>query len=113
MTDTFDDKGTTGTAGAVGAAVLIAVAGFLMTGTSAMVPMGAAVTALVGDDIPVTMSTTGPVPLLGRDRNAVGAMSGSRLGRRQPHAHRVADCAVAGSGGRPRQIFCWMTNGPA
>jgi hypothetical protein len=56
LTGTFDDKGVTGTAGVVGAIALVPVAGFLMTGTSAKIPMGAPVTGFIGEDVPVVMS---------------------------------------------------------
>jgi len=62
----FDDKGVTGTAGVVGAIALVPVAGFFMTGTSAMIPMGTAVKGFVDEDVPLTMAA-GPAPL------AVGA----------------------------------------
>lgn len=64
MSGTFDDKGVTGTAGVVGAAVLIPVAGFFMTGTSATVPLGAAVTGFVAEDVPVAFATQAPTPMV-------------------------------------------------
>ena len=65
LTGTFDDKGVTGTAGVVGAIALAPVAGFLMTGTSAMVPMGAPVTGFIGEDVPVVMgNAAAPAPLV-------------------------------------------------
>jgi len=63
----FDDKGVTGTAGVVGAIALVPVAGFFMTGTSAMIPMGTAVKGFVDEDVPLTMAAAAPAPL------AVGA----------------------------------------
>ena len=51
LSGTFDDKGVTGTAGVVGAVALIPIAGFFMTGTSAMIPMGSAVKAFLDEDI--------------------------------------------------------------
>ena len=51
LSGTFDDKGVTGTAGVVGAVVLVPIAGFFMTGTSAMIPMGSAVKAFLDEDI--------------------------------------------------------------
>lgn len=56
MTGLIDDKGTTGTAGVVGAAVLIPVAGFFMTGTSAEVPLGAPVTGFIDEDVSVAFA---------------------------------------------------------
>lgn len=64
LTGTFDDKGVTGTAGVVGAAVLIPVAGFFMTGTSARVPLGAAVNGFIGEDIPVALASAPQAPLV-------------------------------------------------
>lgn len=51
LSGTFDDKGVTGTAGVVGAVALIPIAGFFMTGTSAMIPIGSAVKAFLDEDI--------------------------------------------------------------
>jgi hypothetical protein len=64
LTGTFDDKGVTGTAGVVGAVVLIPVAGFFMTGTSAKIPMGAPVIGFLGEDVPVTFAPMAPAPLV-------------------------------------------------
>ncbi len=55
MTGSLDDKGTTGTAGVVGAAALLPIAGFFMTGTSAEIPLGAPVNAFVDEDISVAV----------------------------------------------------------
>lgn len=55
MTGLIDDKGKTGTAGVVGAAVLIPVAGFFMTGTSAEVPLGAPVHGFIDEDVSVAV----------------------------------------------------------
>ena len=51
LTGTFDDKGVTGTAGVVGAVVLIPIAGFFMTGTSAKIPMGSGTKAFLDEDL--------------------------------------------------------------
>lgn len=65
LNGTFDDKGT---AGGVGAAAVSAVvflpAGFFMTGTSARVPLGAPVTAFVGEDVPLTFAAVTPNPMV-------------------------------------------------
>lgn len=55
MSGSIDDKGKTGTAGVVGAAVLIPVAGFFMTGTSADIPLGSPVTAFIDEDVSVAV----------------------------------------------------------
>ena len=51
LSGTFDDKGTTGTAGVVGAVVFVPIAGFFMTGTSAQIPTGSPVKAFLDEDI--------------------------------------------------------------
>lgn len=51
LTGTFDDKGVTGTAGVVAAVALVPVVGFFTTGTSAVIPLGAAVKAFLDEDI--------------------------------------------------------------
>lgn len=51
LTGTFDDKGVTGTAGVVGAVALVPIAGFFMTGTSAVIPTGSPVKAFLDEDI--------------------------------------------------------------
>ena len=63
LSGTFDDKGVTGTAGVVAAVALIPIAGFFTTGTSATIPLGAAVTGFVAEDVPVAMAAGGPAPL--------------------------------------------------
>jgi hypothetical protein len=52
LTGTFDDKGVTGTGGVIAAVALIPVAGFFTTGTSAMIPLGAAVKGFLDEDVP-------------------------------------------------------------
>lgn len=67
LSGAFDDKGVTGTAGVVGALVVVPVAGFFMTGTSARVPLGTQVKGFLDEDVPLAMAAAGPAPL------AVGA----------------------------------------
>ena len=50
LSGTFDDKGTTGTAGVVAAVAVVPIAGFLMTGTSAKIPAGSGVKAFQVED---------------------------------------------------------------
>lgn len=64
MTGAFDDKGTTGTAGVVGAAVLIPVEGFFITGTSANIPIGAPINAFLDEDVPVAFAAATPTPMI-------------------------------------------------
>jgi hypothetical protein len=60
----FDDKGTTGTAGVVGAIALLPVAGFFMTGTSAELPIGAPVKGFMDEDVQLAMPAADQAPLV-------------------------------------------------
>lgn len=51
LSGTFDDKGVTGTGGVVAAIALVPIAGFLTTGTSAFIPLGANVKAFLDEDL--------------------------------------------------------------
>lgn len=51
LSGTFDDKGVTGTGAVVGSVVLLPLAGFFTTGTSAMIPVGAGVKGFLDEDI--------------------------------------------------------------
>lgn len=63
LTGTFDDKGVTGTAGVVGAVVLVPVVGFFVTGTSAVLPKGGVVSGFIDEDVELSFANTGPAPL--------------------------------------------------
>ena len=63
LTGTFDDKGVTGTAGVVGAAAFIPVAGFFLTGTSAVFPKGSQVGGFIDEDVPLAMPDAEQAPL--------------------------------------------------
>lgn len=63
LTGTFDDKGVTGTAGVVGAVVLVPVVGFFVTGTSAVLPKGGTVGGFIDEDVELSFANTGPGPL--------------------------------------------------
>lgn len=72
LSGALDDKGVTGTAGVVGAAVLVPVAGFFMTGTSARIASGSPVAGFVDEDIafspgaqaaPMALAPVAPVPV--------------------------------------------------
>jgi len=52
----FDDKGVTGTAGVVAAVAFLPVAGFFTTGTSATLPLGAAVHGFIDEDVNLTVA---------------------------------------------------------
>lgn len=60
----LDDKGTTGTAGVVGAIAVLPVAGFFVTGTSATIPIGTPINGFMDEDVPVAFSTAQPAPLI-------------------------------------------------
>ena len=62
MSGTFDDKGVTGTAGVVGAVVLLPLAGFFMTGTSAKIPAGGGIKAFLDEDLQIAMPAAAPLP---------------------------------------------------
>ena len=64
LTGVFDDKGTAGGVGAVAAsAVLIPVAGFFMTGTSAKMEMGTPVKGFMDEDVQLAMPASRPAPM--------------------------------------------------
>lgn len=72
MSGAFDDRGVTGTAGVVAAAVLIPVVGFFVTGTSARIPAGGQVSAYLDEDVqfavtpavaPAPISVAAPAPV--------------------------------------------------
>jgi len=58
------DRGVGGTAATVGAMVVIPVAGFFVTGTSAVLPPGSTATGLLEADLPVVFSETHKSPTL-------------------------------------------------
>lgn len=65
LSGAFDDKGIAGTAGVVGAAVLLPVAGFFITGTSATLPRGGPVNGFLDEDVPITINgAAAPAPLV-------------------------------------------------
>ena len=53
---TVADKGDTGTAGVVGSILVLPIAGFFVTGTSATLPQGTGVTGLTESDLPVSFA---------------------------------------------------------
>lgn len=63
LTGSFDDKGVTGTAGVVGAIALVPIAGFFMTGTSALLPKGGVVSGFIDEDIELAIANTKPAPM--------------------------------------------------
>ena len=64
LSGAFDDKGVAGGVGAVAVSALIFLpAGFFMTGTSAMLPVGTVVKGFVDEDVPLAMTVTATQPL--------------------------------------------------
>lgn len=72
LAGTFDDKGVTGTGGVVASIALVPLAGFFVTGTSAVLPMGGEVAGFLDEDIelaisaaakPAPMQVTAPAPM--------------------------------------------------
>lgn len=63
LTGSFDDKGVTGTAGVVGAIALVPIAGFFMTGTSAVLPKGGSVSGFIDEDVELAIANKAPPPL--------------------------------------------------
>lgn len=66
MSGVFNDKGVTGTAGVVAAIAFIPIAGFVTTGTSARIPLGAPVKGFLDEDVPVQLASasSAPAPLI-------------------------------------------------
>ena len=65
LSGAFDDKGTAGGVAAVAtSAIIFAPAGFFMTGTSAKIPVGAPVKGFVDEDVPLTIASSAPAPLV-------------------------------------------------
>lgn len=63
LSGTFDDKGKTGTAGVVGAVAFVPLAGFFLTGTSAVLPMGATIPAFIDEDVELAFKAAAPAPM--------------------------------------------------
>jgi hypothetical protein len=63
LTGTFDESGSAGTAGVVGAVLVIPVAGFFVTGTSADIPSGTKVKAFLDEDLPYFLPAPITVPV--------------------------------------------------
>lgn len=53
---TLNDKGTAGTAGVVGALVVLPIAGFFVTGTSAEIAAGSSFAAKTESDVPIAFA---------------------------------------------------------
>ena len=72
LSGTFDEHGTTGTAGVVAAIAFVPIAGFFMTGTSAKIPAGVGVRGFLDEDLVVAVSAVAP-PVMAAPSAAVGS----------------------------------------
>src|SRR5947209_9822849 len=63
MSGSFDDKGTTGTAGVVASVAFVPIAGFFVTGTSAKIPAGSGVKAFLDEELAVATPQPAPAPV--------------------------------------------------
>lgn len=63
LAGSFDDKGVTGTGGVVAAIAFLPIAGFVTTGTSAVIPMGSNVKGFIDEDVPLALQVAAPMPL--------------------------------------------------
>lgn len=63
LTGTFDDKGVTGTGGVVASVALVPLAGFFVTGTSAVLPKGGTVGGFIDEDVELAFADAAPAPL--------------------------------------------------
>lgn len=64
LSGTIDDKGVTGTAGVVASIALVPLAGFFVTGTSAVLPVGGAMPAFIDEDIELAIVAARPAPMV-------------------------------------------------
>ena len=63
LSGAFDDKGVTGTGAVVGAVLLLPIAGFFMTGTSALLPKGGTVGGFIDEDVPLAFAAASAAPM--------------------------------------------------
>ena len=71
LSGALDDKGTTGTAGVVAAVALLPIAGFVTTGTSAEIPVGAPVKGFIDEDVAIAFAPgAAPAPMLVKETPA-------------------------------------------
>ena len=65
MSGGFDDKGVAGGVGAVAvSAIVFWPAGFFMTGTSAKIPVGAALKGFIDEDVQLSLPASSPLPMV-------------------------------------------------
>jgi hypothetical protein len=85
LSGSFDEKGTTGTAGVVAALAFVPVAGFFMTGTSARIAAGAIVKGFVDEDVPLAMPVAAQAPMqVGAPAAPMQVQASPALPRAQP-----------------------------
>lgn len=63
LSGAFDDKGVSGTGAVVGAVLLLPIAGFFMTGTSALLPKGGTVGGFIDEDVPLAFAAVSATPM--------------------------------------------------
>lgn len=63
LTGSFDDKGVIGTGAVVGSVLLLPLAGFFVTGTSAVLPKGGAVNGFIDEDVQLSFADTTSMPM--------------------------------------------------
>jgi hypothetical protein len=73
------DKGDAGTAGVVASIVVLPIAGFFVTGTSAVLPAGTAATAQLDSDLPVIFAVGAAKPATDMVVPAAAAVAASEL----------------------------------
>jgi hypothetical protein len=76
---TVSDKGDAGTAGVVASIVVLPIAGFFVTGTSAVLPAGTAATAQLDSDLPVVFAVGAAKPAADMVVPAAAAVAASQL----------------------------------
>ena len=82
LSGAFDDKGVAGGVGAAAVSALVFLpAGFFMTGTSAIVPMGAQVKGFVDEDVQLSVAAATPAPLAVAPVSAPVAVAASTTGK--------------------------------
>lgn len=63
LSGAFDDKGTSGTVGVVAAVALVPVAGFLVKGSNATLPVGGEVKAFIDEDVELAFASQANKPM--------------------------------------------------
>ena len=83
LSGAFDDKGVAGGVAAVAvSAIIFAPAGFFMTGTSAMVPVGSTFKGFVDEDVQLAIANASPAPLVVSATAPAGSGSANAVNNR-------------------------------